>query len=69
MIELANRLHCNVALKLVSTLGAVVYEGSLPSSPFEPASIDCSGYPSGVYTLVAEAGGESYKKTVVKQQS
>ena len=57
----------DVALKLVSTLGAVVYEGSLQSSPFEPASIDCSGYPSGVYTLVAEAGGESYKKTVVKQ--
>lgn len=56
-----------VKVKLVSTLGAVVYEGSLQSSPFEPASIDCSDYPSGVYTLVAEAGGQSYKKTVVKQ--
>ena len=57
----------DVAVKLVSTLGAVVYEGTLQSSPFDPASINCSDYPSGVYTLMVEAGGESYKKTVVKQ--
>lgn len=57
----------NASVKMVSSLGNVVYEGNLSCSPFDPAVVNCSGFSAGVYTLMVEIGGEKFKKTVVKQ--
>lgn len=57
----------SASVKMVSSLGNVVYEGSVSSSPFDPAVVNCSGFSAGVYTLMVEVGGEKFKKTVVKQ--
>lgn len=54
-------------VKLISSLGAVCFTGSLPVSPFEPAKIDCQSYSAGIYTLVVELGSSEYRYTIVKQ--
>ena len=55
------------SVKMVSALGSVVYDGKLQCNPFDPATIRCAEFPAGVYTVIVEMGGETYKKTVVKQ--
>lgn len=56
----------NVAIKIVSMKGAVVYENTLPVSPFDPAVLDVSAAPAGTYTVKLEYGSTSISKTIVK---
>lgn len=56
-----------VSVKLVSSLGNTVFDGQLQADPFSPATIDCKGFPAGVYTLFVEMGSEKFKTTLVKQ--
>ena len=55
------------SVRMVSALGATVYEGQIHSNPFDPATIVCKDFPAGIYTLLVDIGEEQYKKTVVKQ--
>ena len=57
----------SASVKMVSSLGNVVYEGNVSCSPFDPAVVNCTAFPAGVYTVMVEVGGEKFKKTVVKQ--
>ncbi|MBR1570142.1 MAG: S8 family serine peptidase [Bacteroidales bacterium] len=65
-IRLAESASAQV--KVISSLGAVAYEGPLNVvSPLDAVQIDLSSLPAGVYTLVLEKSDETMKKTIVKQ--
>lgn len=53
-------------LKLINTMGATVYEKSLEITPFEPAKVDVTALPAGVYTVSLDYNGTKTSKSVVK---
>lgn len=57
---------CKARVEIVNTYGATVMECELESSPFDPASIDVSKLPAGVYTVCVSYDGRSEKKKIVK---
>ncbi len=53
-------------VKMVSSIGAIVYEKDLDISAFEPAKIDVTSFSAGVYTVVVKSEGMEITKTVIK---
>lgn len=54
------------AIKVISGLGAVVYDETTPMDPFNPLQIDFTGKPAGEYRLEVGIGGQTTTKTIVK---
>jgi len=53
-------------LKVVSSLGKIVFEDTLNLSPFTPATVDMREMAGGIYTVQVVYNGETYTKTIVK---
>jgi hypothetical protein len=53
-------------LSLASASGAVVYDEEQFISPFQPAQIDMSSMPAGVYTLIIEHSNTRIIRSLVK---
>ena len=53
-------------ISIVSSTGKSVYDQTQDVGAVEPARIDMSSCAPGVYNLLVEFSGESYKKTIVK---
>lgn len=54
-------------VKIVSSAGAVVYDGSVSVDPFNPAMVDMSGLLGGVYNVkVTDKSGKVFTQNVVK---
>lgn len=54
-------------LKIVSSAGAVVYDGNVSVDPFNPAMVDVSSLISGVYSVkVTDKSGKVFTQNVVK---
>ncbi len=53
-------------IRIVSQTGKVVYDRTSEVSGYDPAKIDMSACPPGIYTIIVDLGGEEFKKTVVK---
>jgi hypothetical protein len=53
-------------IQIVSSTGRSVYDQIQDVGAVEPARIDMSSCAPGVYNLLIEFSGESYKKTIVK---
>lgn len=58
--------ECQANVRMVSSIGAVVFEDDLKVSVFDPAKIDVSKFSAGVYTVVVKTGETEVRKTVVK---
>lgn len=54
------------SIKLYTSSGAEVYEGTASISSSSAATIDMSKYAPGRYALVVEYGGNKYNQTIVK---
>lgn len=55
-----------VSISIKGTSGAVVYEGNLTVSPFNPGQVNMSGIDSGVYTINVELDGSEFSSTIIK---
>ena len=53
-------------IKLVSTAGKVIYDETSLVSAAEPAKIDMTACPPGVYSIFVAFSGKEYKNTIVK---
>lgn len=54
-------------VRIVSSAGAVVYDGNVSVDPFNPAMVDMSGLISGVYSVkVTDKSGKVFTQNVVK---
>jgi len=53
-------------LKLVNEVGGAVFEESLTITPFDPAKVDVSKLPGGIYSVILEYNGETINKNIVK---
>lgn len=63
-VRMAKESAANV--RIVSATGAVVFEGDFNISPFEPARVDMSDCPAGVYSLIVKCADKEYKSNLVK---
>lgn len=54
-------------IMIVSSSGNTVYKGNTEASAFEPAVIDMSSFAPGQYMAIISFGGNTYKKTIIKQ--
>lgn len=55
-----------IAVRIVSQTGAIVYDGSLKASAFEPAEIDMSRCAPGKYMATLRIGSKEYNETIIK---
>lgn len=55
------------SLKLIDVLGMTVYEKTLTITPFEPAKVDMTAFPSGIYTLILNMAGETTTGRIYKR--
>lgn len=55
------------SVKLINSLGGSIFDGQVPTSPFDPVLIDCRAFPAGAYTLMVTFNGDTVVKTIVKQ--
>lgn len=55
-----------VSVKIINAAGGVYYEGEAAVSAFEPAKIDMTGAPVGIYTVVVTIDGKENKYTIAK---
>lgn len=55
-----------VGVKIISSLGAVVFDQEVTSSPFDPAKLDLTSLSAGVYKVVFTIGSEKVENTLVK---
>ena len=53
-------------IKVISSLGKIVFEQALSISPFTPATVDMRDMAGGIYTVKVTYDGETYTKTIVK---
>ena len=53
-------------VKVISSLGRIVFEETLNLSPFSPASVDMRNMAGGIYSVQVTCSGETYTKTIVK---
>lgn len=53
-------------LKVISSLGRIVFEEALSISPFTPATVDMRKMAGGIYTVQVTYNGETFTKTIVK---
>ena len=51
---------------VVNSLGSKILEEDIKVSPFEPAKVDFTSFKAGVYSVIIDFGGQTYKKTIVK---
>lgn len=56
----------DAGVRLFSSSGAVVYDGMMKISAFEPAKIDMRGFAPGVYKVKVTAGGKLAERTIVR---
>ena len=54
-----------VGIRLLSETGTPVLDRSLPAAPFEPAAVDLSGLPAGVYSVHVQCNGQTAVQTIV----
>ncbi len=53
-------------IKIVSSTGKTVYESTSMVGAMEPAKIDMTSCPPGIYSAIIAFGGDEYKKNIVK---
>ncbi len=53
-------------IRIVSSTGRTVYDATLNVSGFEPARIDMTSCPPGMYVVAVAFGGQEYKRNIVK---
>ncbi len=63
-VRMAGEVTANISI--VSASGAVQFEGDFNITPFEPARIDMSSSPAGVYTLIVKCADREFKSNFVK---
>lgn len=55
-----------ISVKLYSSSGAKVFQGTFSISPFAPASVDMTKMAAGTYTLLMTTDGKEIKRSIVK---
>ena len=53
-------------IKVISSLGRIVFEEAISISPFTPATVDMRNMAGGIYTVQVTYNGETFTKTIVK---
>lgn len=59
-------VEADATVRIISAAGATVLSESIHISPFDPAVIDMSSLPAGVYTVIVTYGDKELKYNVVK---
>ena len=57
----------SASLKLINVLGATVFDQTLTITPFEPAKVDMTNLPGGIYTVVLDYGGNITTSSIYKR--
>lgn len=63
----AERTKTAMQVKIYSSTGAVVFDGELEASAFDPAVVDMGGCAPGRYSALIDCNGKSYKQIIVKK--
>ena len=66
VMYVATETEGNADISIVTSSGKRVFEQSSQSSLFNPAKLDLSALPPGVYAVIVRTGGKEFKETVVK---
>lgn len=58
--------NATAQFSLIGPMGSTVYTDTLTITPFEPAKVDMTSYPSGVYKAIVVYGNTQVEQTIVK---
>lgn len=66
VLKVSGGEQASTLIRIYSSTGALVYEQTVQTSVFNPASVDMSGFAPGVYTVKVTIDGVETVKTIVK---